>query len=114
MDIAQGFRLRSRTKIVATVGPATAAPERLADLVRAGVDVFRLNMAHGGPDAQQHACRQHSASEPIESTSPSRSWSTSPDLKIRLGELPDDRVFCELGTEFFLVAGDSKAPNELT
>ena len=53
MDRAHDLRLRSRTKIVATVGPATSQPERLADLVRAGVDVFRLNMAHGGPDVQQ-------------------------------------------------------------
>lgn len=36
-----------RTKIVATVGPSSASPEVLADLVGAGVDVFRLNFSHG-------------------------------------------------------------------
>lgn len=36
-----------RTKIVATLGPASAAPEVLARLVAADVDVFRLNMSHG-------------------------------------------------------------------
>ena len=35
------------TKIVATVGPACRKPEQLLELVRAGVDVFRLNFSHG-------------------------------------------------------------------
>jgi len=35
------------TKIVATVGPATESDERLGQLINAGVDVLRLNMAHG-------------------------------------------------------------------
>lgn len=35
------------TKIVATVGPACSAPEKLLELVQAGVDVFRLNFSHG-------------------------------------------------------------------
>lgn len=36
-----------RTKIVATVGPASSSPERLGELIDAGVNVFRLNFAHG-------------------------------------------------------------------
>lgn len=35
------------TKIVATVGPACSSPENLLELIRAGVDVFRLNFSHG-------------------------------------------------------------------
>ena len=35
------------TKIIATVGPATESRERLLELIRGGVDVIRLNMAHG-------------------------------------------------------------------
>ena len=34
------------TKIIATLGPATESRERLEQLIRAGVDVIRLNMAH--------------------------------------------------------------------
>ncbi len=42
---------RSRsTKIVATLGPASSSPERIAALFRAGVDVFRLNFSHGSHD----------------------------------------------------------------
>jgi pyruvate kinase len=36
-----------RTKIVATVGPATQSPEMLAKILRAGVDVIRVNFSHG-------------------------------------------------------------------
>jgi pyruvate kinase len=39
--------IRRRTKIIATVGPASAELETLAALVRAGVDLFRLNFSHG-------------------------------------------------------------------
>lgn len=38
------------TKIIATVGPATESRERLAQLMTAGVEVIRLNMAHGTGD----------------------------------------------------------------
>ncbi len=40
-------RRRDRTKILATLGPATGTPARVRELVRAGVDAVRLNMSHG-------------------------------------------------------------------
>ena len=36
-----------RTKIVATVGPATDSEKKISELIKAGVNVFRLNMSHG-------------------------------------------------------------------
>ena len=36
-----------RTKIVATLGPATSSPEAIGELIAAGVDVVRLNFSHG-------------------------------------------------------------------
>lgn len=41
---------RRRTKIVATVGPASREPGIIAQLIRAGVNVFRLNFSHGTHD----------------------------------------------------------------
>jgi pyruvate kinase len=42
-----------RTKIIATLGPASESPETLKALIRAGVNVLRLNMSHGQADEQQ-------------------------------------------------------------
>ena len=39
-----------RTKIVATVGPATDTDKRIRELLKSGVNVFRLNMSHGDHD----------------------------------------------------------------
>ncbi len=49
------FDLARRTKIVATIGPATESPERIKDLIRAGATTFRLNFSHG--DHSEHAKR---------------------------------------------------------
>lgn len=45
--------LFNKTKIVATVGPACNKKEQLIDLVKAGVDVFRLNFSHGTHEDHQ-------------------------------------------------------------
>ena len=49
------IRRRRRTKIIATIGPASSTPEVLARLFQAGADVFRLNFSHGSHD--DHAAR---------------------------------------------------------
>jgi pyruvate kinase len=42
-----------RTKIVATLGPATDDPAVMEDMIRAGLDVARINFSHGGKDEQR-------------------------------------------------------------
>ncbi|HRS40122.1 MAG TPA: pyruvate kinase, partial [Bacteroidia bacterium] len=43
----------NKTKIVATIGPASNTYEVLRDLIRAGVDVCRLNLSHGDYSVHQ-------------------------------------------------------------
>jgi pyruvate kinase len=52
---ASKLRRRRRTKIVATIGPASSTPEMLGRLFRGGADVFRLNFSHG--THEDHAAR---------------------------------------------------------
>ncbi|MGC3112257.1 pyruvate kinase, partial [Pseudomonas aeruginosa] len=46
-----------RTKIVATLGPASISPEVLEQLILAGIDVARLNYSHGTPDEHRAPAR---------------------------------------------------------
>src|SRR5215213_10180440 len=104
----------SHTKIVATVGPACSTREQLATLVAAGVDVFRLNMAHAEANAQQqHVNTIRSLSE--EFNEPIAILVDLSGPKIRLGNIAGDQICCNLGQEFVLIAGqEPQAPNELT
>ena len=103
-----------RTKIVATLGPASRDPATLRRLIDAGADLFRLNFSHGEPEEHSRtlaAVREAAASA-------GRQIGVLQDLggpKIRLGPIPGDAVECPLGAEFSLVSdrsGDS--PRELT
>jgi pyruvate kinase len=49
--------VRRHTKIIATLGPASTAPDRIAQLIAAGVDVFRLNFSHGTHDSHARSYR---------------------------------------------------------
>ena len=47
-----------KTKIVATIGPASESPEMLVRLIRAGLDVARLNFSHGNPSKHAEVIRR--------------------------------------------------------
>jgi pyruvate kinase len=49
---------RRRTKIVATLGPASSDPETVRELLAAGVDVVRLNFSHGDHEGHATAYRR--------------------------------------------------------
>jgi pyruvate kinase len=55
MTTRHKLRRRRRTKIIATIGPASSTPEMLGRLFQAGADVFRLNFSHG--THEDHAAR---------------------------------------------------------
>jgi len=103
-----------RTKIVATIGPASRAPAMLRQLLDAGVNVFRLNFSHGTHE-------EHSAVlADIRKLSREcgRHVAVLQDLcgpKMRLGPIPGDLVECPLGEEFILsMDRTSNDPHELT
>jgi pyruvate kinase len=103
-----------RTKIVATIGPASRAPEMLRQLLVAGVNVFRLNFSHG--TQQEHSAALADIRQL--SRECGREVAVLQDLcgpKMRLGPIPGDLVECPLGEEFNL-ATDRSSDNshELT
>jgi pyruvate kinase len=93
-----------RTKVVATLGPATDPPEVLESIIRAGVDVVRLNAAHAGPS--ELAVRL--AAVRAASVRAERDVAVLLDLpgpKIRVGEMEDGTVL-EPGRPFRLLDED--------
>jgi len=104
----------ARTKIVATVGPACDSAERLAELIEAGVDVFRINSAHG--TIAQHAEKLTNIRAASERTGfPAGVLLDLAGPKIRLGKLPIEPLACLLGDKLAFVRGtDSENPVELT
>ena len=51
-------RQHNRTKIVATLGPASSSEETIEELIRVGVDVFRINCAHASHEAIRKTVRR--------------------------------------------------------
>ncbi len=106
------FRGR-HTKIVATIGPASAAPAMLDTLCRVGVDVFRLNFSHGEYD--KHAA-VYAAIREVEKKA-GRPIAVFADLqgpKIRCGQFPGGAIDLRWGTEVSLIqASTTDAPDTI-
>src|SRR6186997_3618123 len=102
-----------RTKIVATIGPASRSPAMLRQLLEAGVSVFRLNFSHGTHE-------EHSAVvSDIRTLSREmdRHVAILQDLcgpKMRLNPFPGDVVDCNLDDQFTLVTDATSSARELT
>lgn len=91
-------------KIVATMGPASDAPERLAQLITAGVDCFRLNFSHG--EHKEHARRVDCirAAEKVAGR-PVAIFADLQGPKIRVGRFKDGAVKLRYGDVVTLYAG---------
>ena len=80
-----------RTKIVATIGPASREPETLLKMVQAGMDVARLNYSHGTLD--EHAETVHRVRDAAgRAGRPVAILQDLPGPKLRIGPLRDDIV----------------------
>lgn len=100
---------RRRTRIVATLGPATDAPGVLDELLHAGVDVVRLNFSHGDPASQlaraqavREAAKRVGAEVGI--------LADLPGPKIRVETFADGSVSLKAGARFDLVAREDAPP----
>src|SRR5487761_2466188 len=99
-----GTSRKRRTRIVATIGPASSSTGVLEGLVAAGMDVARVSFAHGSIDDALEVIRR------IRSVAPH--LGILPDLpgpKIRSTAFPDGGVVLETNSEVLLVRG-SVAP----
>src|SRR5579884_1629536 len=95
------MRRRRSAKIVATLGPASAQPDRIRALFEAGVDVFRLNFSHGTHD--QHRA-SFAAIRQIEAET-GRPIGILADLqgpKLRVGDFGDGKIELRRGARFRL------------
>jgi pyruvate kinase len=94
---------RRATKIVATLGPASSDPALLEQMIRAGVNVVRLNFSHG--TAQDHIDRATLVREAAQRAG--REVAIMADLqgpKIRVGKFAEGKVMLEQGQKFILDA----------
>ena len=99
MDKAAGIKhSMKRTKIVATVGPACSTYDKLLDLVKAGVNCFRLNFSHGSHEDKAviiDFLREINKNEPY-------NIAILGDLqgpKLRVGDLENGRIELKEGQE---------------
>jgi pyruvate kinase len=95
---------RRRTKIVATIGPATRSVERMRELIEAGANVFRLNFSHGSPDEHREIVAMAREAARL------AEWEICllgdlPGPKLRLGELPSEGVELHRGERVTLSVG---------
>ena len=90
-----------RTKIVATLGPATDRSGELEKMIKAGLDVVRINMSHGNPT--EHKGRVEAVRALAKKLD--REVGVLVDLqgpKIRIARFAEDKIFLEAGDLFSL------------
>jgi pyruvate kinase len=102
---------RRRTKIVATIGPASWAPDTLRSLIEAGADVMRLNLTHA--ERERHTETIEAIRAAAEQAG--REVAILADLpgpKLRVGELAGDVVELDTGSHVTLTAADVEGTAE--
>ena len=98
-----------RSKIVATIGPASRDPEVLVRMVAAGMDVARLNFSHGSHEEHHEvAGLVRAASQRAER--PVAILQDLPGPKLRIGALEDDTMPLRAGEVVTFVCGEDEVP----
>src|SRR5215218_5813370 len=100
-----------RTKIVATIGPATRSVDGMVELIEAGADVFRFNFSHG--TAEDHAENVTWAREAAERTGKQVGiLGDLPGPKLRIGDVEDGIVGLRPGSEIVLSTAEGELGTE--
>src|SRR5262249_24016677 len=94
-----------KTKIVATIGPASESPDMLARLIRAGLNVARLNFSHGNP-AKHAEVIQHIRDAARETGRRVAIMADLPGPKLRLGKIDPEPIQLLPGAHFTLTSDD--------
>ena len=103
--------MERRTKIVATIGPASRDPEMLVRMVEAGMDVARLNFSHG--TAELHAETAQRVREAAgRAGRPVAILQDLPGPKLRIGALKDDTAELAAGDCVTFVCGNGSPPGD--
>ena len=100
-----------RTKIVATIGPASSSPESLAALIAAGMDGARLNMSHGNHEDHRTRATRVREAEALAG----RPIALIADLqgpKLRVGEL-EEPITLERGATLVIAGEDAVRDGDL-
>jgi pyruvate kinase len=100
------MRRRRKTKILATLGPASCSPETMKALWQAGVDVFRINMSHTSHDLLRELHARVRALE-AEVGRPIAILCDLQGPKIRIGTLPGGQITLTVGQRIKLVRATS-------
>jgi pyruvate kinase len=99
--MTERLRRHRRTKIIATLGPASSTPEVLAQLFLAGADVFRLNFSHGNHENHAKSIEMIRALEKKFSR-PIGILADVQGPKLRVGQFQSGRVQLQAGQTFIL------------
>lgn len=95
------LRRHRRTKVIATLGPASSTPEMILQLFQAGADVFRLNFSHGAHE--DHAARIEMIRAVEKRTGrPIGILADVQGPKLRVGTFQSGRVQLQTGSQFTL------------
>ena len=100
-----------KTKIVATIGPASDTPDMLRRLLRAGMSVARINFSHGGFSAHAETIARVRAAAREEGL-PVAVMADLPGPKIRIGVFEREPVELRRGARFTLTAADTPGTEE--
>ena len=100
-----------KVKILATLGPASRAPEMIGKLLEAGADAFRINMSHGDQATHAHTIAAIRAAEK-EFGSPIAILCDLQGPKLRVGEFVGGRAVIRHGSHFTL--DRNPAPGDAT